>query len=122
MLIEFTRLRETAENEAKRPNASIWDALVDGTVLKWEHFKPFDDLTDEEIKKLYATEVKEREAICMEKNAWEVAKQVTALVNYYANAKTGLDAAKQPVPGYCFFKKMYSFIANVSLVRCSVNI
>lgn len=81
MLIEFTRLRETAENEAERPNASIWDALVDGTVLKWEHFKPFDDLTDEEIKKLYATEVKEREAICMEKNAWEVAKQVTALVD-----------------------------------------
>ena len=27
------------------------------------------------------TEVKEREAICMEKNAWEVAKQVIAMVD-----------------------------------------
>ena len=47
--------------------------MIDGTALKWEYFKPFDGLTDTEIKKLSASEVKEREAICMEKNVWEVA-------------------------------------------------
>ena len=65
---------DSARNEAERTNASIGDALVDGTALKWEYFKPFDGLTDTEIKKLSASEVKEREAICMEKNAWEVAR------------------------------------------------
>lgn len=65
---------DSAQNEAERTNASIGDALVDGTALKWEYFKPFDGLTDTEIKKLSASEVKEREAICMEKNAWEVAR------------------------------------------------
>ena len=54
---------------------------MDGTALKWEYFTPCDGLTDKEIKKLSATKVKKREAICMEKNAWEVAKQVTAMVD-----------------------------------------
>ena len=63
----------SAQNEAERTDSSMGDALVDGTALKWEHFKPFDGLADEEIKKLSASEVKEREAIRMEKNAWKVA-------------------------------------------------
>ena len=129
---------DSAQNESERTNTSIGDALVDGTALKWDYFKPFDGLSDEEIKKLSATQVKEREAICMEKNAWEVAKQVTAMVDdepgpakdymkcytttkssyqfffnksylmKYANAKT--DAAKRHVPGYHYFKKIYSFM------------
>ena len=129
---------DSAQNESERTNASIGDALVDGTALKWDYFKPFDGLTDEEIKKLSATEVNGREAICMEKNAWEVAKQVTAMVDdepspakdymkcytttkssyqfffnksylmKYANANT--DAAKRHVPGYHYFKKIYSFM------------
>ena len=45
---------DSAQNEPERTNASIDDALVDGTALKWEYFKPFDGLTDEEIKKLSA--------------------------------------------------------------------
>lgn len=129
---------DSAQNEAERTNASIGDALVDGTALKWEYFKPFDGLTDEEIKKLSATEVKDREALCMEKNAWEVAKEVTVMVDdepgpakdymkcytatksnfqffynrpylmKYTSAKT--DVAKHKVPGYHYFKKLYSFI------------
>ena len=58
--------------------------------MEWEYFKPFDDLTDEEIKKLSVTEAEAicmkknalEVAICMKKNAWEVASQVTALVDY----------------------------------------
>lgn len=42
-------------------NADIGDALVDGTALKWEYLKPFDDLPNEEIDELSASEVKERE-------------------------------------------------------------
>ena len=41
---------DPAQNEAERTNTSLGDALVDGTALKWEYFKPFDGLTDEEIK------------------------------------------------------------------------
>ena len=72
---------DSAQNEAERTNSSIGDALVVGTALKWQYFNPFDGLTNEEITKLSASEVKEREAICMEKNAWEVAIEVTAMVD-----------------------------------------
>ena len=119
---------------------------MDGTALKWEYFKRFDSLTDEEIKKLSATEVvKKREAICMEKNAWEVAKQMTAMVDdepgpakdylkcytttksdcqfffnksylmKYANAKAEA-AAKHLVPGYHYFKKIYSFMDSHCII------
>lgn len=74
-------LGDSVQNEAERTNASIGDALLDGTALKWEYFKPFGGLTDTEIKKLSASEVKEREAICMEKNAWEVAREVWLTIN-----------------------------------------
>ena len=50
---------DSAPNESERTNTSIGYALVDGTALKWDYFKPFDGLTDEEIKKLSATQVKE---------------------------------------------------------------
>ena len=61
VLIDFTGLQRTLRKTRLRgTNASIGDALVDGTALKWEDFKPFDDLTVEKIKKLSATEVKER--------------------------------------------------------------
>ena len=49
---------DSAQNEAERTNSSIGDALVGGTALKWQYFKPFDGLTNEEIKKLSASEVK----------------------------------------------------------------
>lgn len=72
---------DSAQNEAERTNSSFCDAIVVGTALKWQYFKPFDGLTNEEITTLSASEVKEREAICMEKNAWEVAREVTAMVD-----------------------------------------
>ena len=41
---------DSGQNEAGRTNASIGDALVHGTAFKWDYFKSFDSLTDEEIK------------------------------------------------------------------------
>ena len=60
---------DSAQNEAERTNASIGEALVDGTSLKWEYYKPFDGLTEEVIQRLSAKEVLEKESVCMEKNA-----------------------------------------------------
>jgi len=47
----------------KRTNASIGEALVDGTSLKWEYYKPFDGLTEEEIQRLTAKEVLDKESV-----------------------------------------------------------
>ena len=100
---------DSAQNEAERTNASIGDALVDGTALKWEYFKPFDGLTDEEIKKLSASEVKEREAIRMEKNAWEVAREVTAMVDDEPGPAKDYLKCYTPTASNCqfFFNKSY---------------
>ena len=61
---------DSAQNEGERTNASIGEALVDRTALKWEYLKPFDGLTSEEIDELSSNELKEKENLCMEKNAW----------------------------------------------------
>ena len=45
---------------ARTQNTSIGNALVDDTTLKWEYFKPFDGLTNEEIKKTFDFELKKR--------------------------------------------------------------
>ena len=50
-----------AQNEAERRNAGIGNALVDGSALRWEYFKPFDGLTLEEIDAISASEVKQQE-------------------------------------------------------------
>ena len=136
---------DSAQNEAERTNASIGEALVDGTALKWEYFKPFDGLTSEEIDELSAKEVKEKENLCMEKNAWRVAQDVAGRIDdepgpagdylkgyvttgeksqfffnreylmEYAAAKT--EAKKQEVPGCNYFRKMLT----VSLARCFLS-
>ena len=57
----------SAQNEAERPNAATGDALVDGSALRWQYFKPFDGTTAVEIGALSANEVKQKEKECMEK-------------------------------------------------------
>ena len=66
----------SAQNEAERTNAATGDALVDGSALRWQYFKPFDGTTAVEIGALSANEVKQKEKECMEKNAWQVAQEV----------------------------------------------
>ena len=48
--------RNSAQNIAEKTNATIGDALVDGSALRWEYFKPLDGLTIEEIDALSASE------------------------------------------------------------------
>ncbi len=127
---------DSAQNEAERTNASIGEALVDGTALKWEYFTPFDGLTNEEIDELSSNELKEKDNLSMEKNVWRVAYDVAAMIDdesgpagdfikcyvtqreknqfffnqpyliKYAAAKTD---AKKEVPGCNYFKKIYAF-------------
>ena len=52
-----------------------------GSALRWEYFKPFDGLTIEEIDALSASEVKQKERDCMKKNAWQVAQEVSTMVD-----------------------------------------
>ena len=52
---------DLTQNEAERTNASIGEALVDDTALKWKYFTPVDGLTSEEIDELSSNE------LCMEK-------------------------------------------------------
>lgn len=66
----------SAQNEAERTNAAIGDSLVDGSVLRWQYFKPFDSTTALEIGALSADEVKQKEKDWMEKNAWQVAQEL----------------------------------------------
>ena len=39
-------------NGTERSNAAIGDAVVDGRVVDWQHFIPFDGLTEDEIVSL----------------------------------------------------------------------
>ena len=55
----------SAQNEAERTNAATGDALVDGSALRWQYFKPFDGTTAVEIGALSANEVKQKEKECM---------------------------------------------------------
>jgi hypothetical protein len=135
---------DSAQNEAERTNASIGEALVDGTALKWKYYTPFDGLTSEEIDHLSSNELKEKENLCMEKNAWRVAYEVAAMIDdepgpagdfikcyvtqqeknqfffnqrylmKYAAVKT--EAKKEQVPGCNYFKKIYTFIDSHCLL------
>ena len=44
-------------NGAERSNAAIGDAIVDGGVVEWQHFMPFDGLTEDEIVSLTTEDV-----------------------------------------------------------------
>lgn len=72
---------DSAQNEAERTNASFGEALVDGTALKWKYCTPFDDLTGKEIGELSSNELKEKDDLCMEKNAWRVAHDAAAMID-----------------------------------------
>lgn len=62
--------------QKEQMHAAIGDSLVDGSVLRWQYFKPFDGTTALEIGALSADEVKQKEKDWMEKNAWQVAQEL----------------------------------------------
>jgi hypothetical protein len=41
---------DSGQNEAERSNACIGEALVDGGTMRWQYYKAFDGLTEEEIQ------------------------------------------------------------------------
>ena len=73
---------DSGQNEAERSNACIGEALVDGGALKWKYYDALDGLTEDEIKALSLDEVKKREELAMEKNAWRVSKDVAERINH----------------------------------------
>ena len=48
---------DSGMNDAERSNAAIGDAIVDGGVVDWQHFIPFDGLTEDEIVSLTTEDV-----------------------------------------------------------------
>lgn len=52
-LVRVHRARgDSGQNEAERTNASIGDALVTGETLNWEHYKRFENMSEEDIEAL----------------------------------------------------------------------
>ena len=43
---------DSGQGEAERTKSAISDALVDGARLEWEKYVRFQDLSDEQIKKM----------------------------------------------------------------------
>lgn len=72
---------DSGQNEAERSNACIGDALVDGGSLQWKFYDALGGLTQEEIKSLSLDDIKKREELAMEKNAWTVAKNVAERIS-----------------------------------------
>ena len=61
---------DSGENEAERTNSAIGDAIVDGAIIEWEHYKRFDGMSKEEISAMSLQDYESDEAKRMKKNAW----------------------------------------------------
>ena len=64
---------DSGVNAAERSNAVIGDAIVDGGTVDWQHYMPFDGLTDEVISNLTTEDVDKLKKTATERNAWWVA-------------------------------------------------
>ena len=63
-------------NGTERSNAAIGDAIVDGGVVDWQHFIPFDDLTEDETVSLTTEDVEILKQNANKKNSWHVAHEL----------------------------------------------
>ena len=75
----------------------IGDAMVDGATLKWDIYKPFDGLSEEEVQHLSMSDVELLKEKAMCKNAWAVAEQICVRI----------DEAKGPGGGY-----LHAYVSN----------
>ena len=130
---------DSGQNEAERSNACIGEALVDGGSIKWKYHDAFDGLTKDEIKQLSVDDIKKREALSMEQNAWRVARDVAERINhepgpagdymqsfvtppkskqFFFNTEqlrqfgAAPDSKKKEIPGCAYFKKITSFMQD----------
>ena len=130
---------DSGMNGAERSNAAIGDAIVDGGVVDWQHFMPFDGLTEDKIVSLTTEDVEILKQYANKKNSWRVAHELRNRVDDepgpagdYMKAYLTLPESdqffsfngsylkeyvaatsiskKHSVPGHNYFSKMDSFI------------
>ena len=67
---------DSGQGEAEPTNSAISDALVDGATLEWQKYRRFEDLSEEEIKRMSLQSYEGYENKRMDKNAWYFCSQV----------------------------------------------
>lgn len=72
---------KSGQNEAGRTNSAIGDSVVDGATLDWEHYKRFQDVSEDSIANLTLQDYEKYEEQRMEKNAWRVASQLAERID-----------------------------------------
>ena len=55
--------------------------MIDGTTLDWEHYKRFQDMSEDSIANLTRQDYEKYEEQRMEKNAWRVASQLAERID-----------------------------------------
>jgi len=129
---------DSGQGEAERTNSAISDALVDGAMLKWEKYRRFEDLSEDEIKAMSLHSYEKYEKERAEKNAWHVCKQVTERIDdapvlkncissrlsesseelFFFNAselnayRNASENSKAEIPGAACFRMIESFIED----------
>ena len=78
---------DSGQNEAERSNASIGEALVDGSTLKWDYYGPLDGVDQNEIEKLSIQDIKQLEEKQCRKMPGKLQKML--LTEYRMNLDTG---------------------------------
>ena len=73
---------DSGQNEAERSNACVGEALVDGGAMQWKFHDALDGLTQDEIAALSCDDIKKRDELAMEQNAWTVAQNVAERINH----------------------------------------
>ena len=139
-LVHVHRARgDSGQNEAARTNASIGDALVTGETLNWEHYKRFENMSEEDIEALTVQDYEKLEKERMEKNPWKAAGVLAERVDgepaphgfiscsvtpreyeqFYwdkehlrAYASTKARSAKEKLPGHGYYSKIDRFFAG----------
>ena len=123
---------DSGQNETERSNACIGEALVDGGAMQCKFHDALDGLTQDEIAALSLDDIKKREELATEPNAWTVARNVAERINHepgtagdymqsfltpHKNAQfffnteqlrefvSALDSKKKDIPGSAYFKK-----------------
>ena len=72
---------DSGQNEGERTNSAIGDSVVDGATLDWEHYKRFQDMSEDSIANLTLQDYEKYEEQRMEKYAWRVASQLTERID-----------------------------------------
>lgn len=72
---------DSGQKKGERSNACIGEALIDGGTMQWKFYDALDGLTQDEIAALSLDDIKKREELATEQNAWTVARNVPERIN-----------------------------------------